>query len=199
MLDIAPDSVERWAEDTDCFIDAFVVISTALFRTVGIDVTFSRVILTEVHGIWVEEKKRWENNLFPTENHNLAEIKVLSIMLWALTRKGFIIECRDYEPEIGDATYEFKSMDGLEVHRDRIKSEAKSDFLNAPDIICALDFCLVVINAFEEVRTDRLTELDPFLAPEFRHNLIYYLKQSDVSALSVYTTLEANYSRFSRF
>jgi hypothetical protein len=188
MLELNASTVDEWLTKEGQFSYDFRRHSLVNYRAAGMDVTFSEEILTKVHLEWTALVSHWQNHLFPEDTHSLSYIKIFSILIWCLSKEPYIIDIHEYIPGIKRSEFEFNGSDDL-------KKLVVEDFLSAPEIICALDFCIPVIKAYERVRSDRFTPFEDALTNSFRHDLIYMLNSGEITALQVYLALEGKFSR----
>jgi hypothetical protein len=188
MLELNANTVDRWLADGGLFSYDFRRYSLVNYRAAGMDVSINEEVITKVHLEWLALFSHWQNHLFQEGTHSLSYIKIFSILIWCLSKEPYITDIHEYIPGTRRSEFEFNGSDDL-------KKLVVEDFLSAPEIICALDFCLPIIKAYESVRTDRRSPFDGNITASFRHDLIYMLSSGEITALQVYLALEGKFSR----
>lgn len=188
MLSLEFDTVEKWLEDAETFSYEFMRYSMINYRAAGMDVTFDRPAVEAAHAEWQATVSHWQNHLFRRDTESLSYIKIFAILLWCLSKQSYIQQIRTYSAGARRSEYEFNGDE-------KLREALVEDFLGAPEVICAIDFCMAVIGAYEEARTDRLTPYVWRLTKSFRHDLIVVLTGGEINPQHVYVMLEANFAR----
>jgi hypothetical protein len=188
MITLTRETIFEWLSDSDKFSYEFMRHSIECRRAIGINLSFIRTELLKAHEEWVETCDIWKATYFQQDVESLSFTKMLAILLYCLSKRTFISEMKNYEQTGHRSEHSFG---GSEADLE----EERADFVGAPEIVCALDFCLSAINFYEANRIDKIEPFEFRLTPSARHDLIHVLGSHGQDAMSVYIALEALYAR----
>lgn len=187
MVILSNDTVETWLQDREIFSHDFMEYSFAWHHAVGADIHLVRQEIEAAHDEWVEIVTDWKNNRFRQGATHLSYIKTFAILLSCLSKRTFCGEMKEYVA--------FRDAAPIFSGSDELKKEVMADLLGAPDIVTALEFCIGVLNFYEQRRIDKK---DPFsfrMTESSRHDFIVALSRKQMSPDSVFLALENLYAR----
>ena len=188
MVRLGKETIETWLADRDSFCLAYMEYTFSWHHPVGADLELLRSEIEESHAEWVATVTEWRTMRFRQETESLSYTKIFAILLCALCKRKYIGEMKPYEP-FRRAMPEFQ---GTDEQRQAILE----DLLGAPEAVSALQFCLAVLNHYEQKRLDRKTPFVFRMTEQGRHDLLVLLTGDEPSPIAVYLCLESLYPYF---
>lgn len=187
MFILDSNTVKTWLHDKETFSHEFMEYAFRWHHAVGADITLKREVIEEAHAEWFDVVEEWKKVKFRQGAENLSYTKSFAILLWCLCKRRFCGEMREYAPFRKPAP-EFPGSDEL-------KADILRDLLGAPEVVTALEFCIGILNFFEQRRNDRNSAFAFRMTEGGRHDLIVALASDKMSAEAVFLVLESLYAR----
>ncbi len=117
---------------------------------------------------------------------NLSVIKVLSLLLHELSRVGWMTQLEEFDHTA--APFQFAGPE------DEFE-EVRKDIAGGGGTFLAYQFVILVINWFEQARTDRVQEFVFRMTLDLEHDILVFLTSEECQPTSIYLILKALYAR----
>lgn len=187
MLPFSPKIFDDWQSSYEEFNYAFRQYCFMQFRAFNLTADFVPNVMNQIHTEWNKECERWLAEETGPDTHVLSHLKRASLLLHSLVSLQFLGNMKNHEydeipkVEFRGTSKEFES--------------ARTDLIDAREILLSLDFVLNIIHYFESNRVDRSTKFSIPLTADMRHDIIGYLLSDAVDAKAIYLILKALYLR----
>jgi hypothetical protein len=188
MINLDNGTVERWLGSAEEFSYDFIRYLHLYMHAIGVHADFVRAEVEDAHREWATICNHWQTHLFEQDVESLSYTKIFSVLLFCLSKRTFIENLSTY---VNAGRRSDPVFNGTDIEQ----QEARDDFLGAPEAIASFDFCINIMNFYEERRIDREDPFQPKLTEAMRHDMIYFLGSPPADALAVYMALKAIYTR----
>lgn len=187
MFKLSENILDVWLGDYDEFRVTFLKFTQCCVKSVGYYYRFDGKALEVAHANWAAECKLWEQSYVMPSN-GLSHLKMMAILLHQLSQVEWLTSLEEFDPELDSGKYEFGGeADDVEPTR--------ADIRGGGGTYLAFEFCVFVINWFEEQRVDRSGEFVFRLTPDMLHDTMVYLRSNRGDAMAVYLIFKALYIR----
>lgn len=187
MITLGAETVEEWLGDCRKFSYEFLHCSATWHQAIGLFIEFHDELVEQAHSEWVRIVNEWKRDRFEQGAEYLSYTKTFAILLFVLSQKEYCVAIHEYEAVNKDAP-QFNGSDDL-------KRELRQDVLGSPEVVTALEFCLMVLNFYESRRIDRKTPFAFRMTESSRHDLIAAIARREMSAEAIFLALENLYAR----
>jgi hypothetical protein len=190
LIPLKENTLYDWLNNYEEFSYEFKRFCVVICQAFDLECRFDETVLKNAHNDWKEECEAWRTQHFGRETEALSHIKVLALLLFHFSRVPFIANLYDHEFS-SDRDYTFSG-------NDEQRASVKADIDAGREALLTLDFCIGIICAYEEARTDRKDPFQYRLTLELRHDIISFLLARGDDSKALYLILEALFVRRAR-
>src|ERR1700734_284052 len=185
---LTDDCLDRWLAEYDQFRPDFLAFCYFVSKACGYypQVDFNN--LKAAHAAWKAKCEVWERTYVMPDSDGLSHIKIMAILLFALSQTEWVRELEEFDP-----TSDRREGDYNGTPEER--EESRRDINAGRGAFLALQFVLAILNSFEEARDDRQQEFIFRLTHELEHDLMVFLLSERRDDMAIYLILEALYAR----
>ncbi len=186
ILQIKPDTVEKWLKDEESFRYDFLQAQNFLCQSVGYHFHPNFGELKKAHTAWCDACAAWQSDKMATPDKPLSLLKVLALALHALCEAQWMKELEEFDESAAPAPFA-----GTEEEKEAVRD----DIAAGREAYLALQFVTIVINWFERARTDRIQEFEFRMTLDLFHDIMVYLTTDKREPVAIYLILKALYAR----
>ncbi|WP_127088730.1 hypothetical protein [Aquabacter cavernae] len=190
LIVLTEECLDNWISDFSAFRGDFLRACTITSQAIGYSFKFNQSHLEIAHENWKAGVDRWEATYVMKDSNGLSHLKIMALLLVNLASIEWLEELYEFDAE-SVRDFEFSgSKNDLE--------ETRKDLAAGRGTFLAFEFCIMVLNWFENARIDRVSNFEFRLTEDLRHDILVYLLSERRDDMAVFLMLKALYVRISK-